>query len=113
MKRNIFVALLFLTEVSICMVSGKVKAADVEIILGTSSAFNVVRGASVAGGTSTLYVGSTTVSIGTTTQSAMLTIVGSSTASTASSLSARNSSGTYALDVEMTALSSSVQILQL
>ena len=99
MKRNIFVALLFLTEVSICMVSGKVKAADVEIILGTSSAFNVVRGASVAGGTSTLYVGSTTVSIGTTTQSAMLTIVGSSTASTASSLSARNSSGTYALDV--------------
>ena len=76
---------------------GLIKAADVEIILGTSSAFNVVRGASVAGGTSTLYVGSTTVSIGTTTQSAMLTIVGSSTASSDSSLSARNSSGTYVL----------------
>ena len=78
---------------------GLIKAADLEIILGTSSAFNVVRGASVAGGTSTLYVGSTTVSIGTTTQSAMLTIVGSSTASSDSSLSARNSSGTYTLDV--------------
>jgi len=65
----------------LCFGSGlaKARAADVEIILGSSSAFNVVRGASVAGGTSTLYVGSVTVSIGTTTQSAMLYIAGSAT----------------------------------
>src|SRR3989304_4584412 len=78
---------------------GLTKAADVEIILGSSSAFNVVRGTSVAGGTSTLYVGSVTVSIGTTTQNAMFYVAGSSTSSNDASLRVRNSSGIDTLSV--------------
>mgnify|MGYP001572352298 CR=1 FL=1 len=96
MKRGITVALL-LVGIIIGIGYGLIKAADVEIILGTSSAFNVVRGTDVSSGTK-LYVGSSTVSIDTTTQSAMLTIVGSSTISSASALSVRNSSGSYILD---------------
>ncbi|HHT9138662.1 MAG TPA: hypothetical protein ACFYEK_15635 [Candidatus Wunengus sp. YC60] len=99
MKRNIFVVLLFLVEVSICLVSGIANAADVEIILGASSAFNVVRGTDVSSGTKLLYVGSSTVSIGTTTQNAMLYVAGSSTSSSDTSLKVRNSSGTDTLSV--------------
>jgi len=77
---------------------GLIKAADVEIILGTSSAFNVVRGTSTSSGTKMVYVGSATVSIGTTTQSAMLTVVGSST-DTTGGLQVTNSSGTVTLNV--------------
>src|SRR3989339_1110190 len=78
---------------------GLICAADVELILGTSSGFNVVRGTTVAGGTSTIYVGSATVSIGTTTQPAMLYIAGSSSANTAASLQVVNTSGTSTLYV--------------
>lgn len=61
---------------------GPARAADIEIIMGPSSGFNVVRGTSAAAGTSTLYVGSSTVSVGTTTQNAaMLYVAGSSTSS--------------------------------
>ena len=99
MKRNFLVALLFLMGVSICLLSGIVKAADVEIILGTSSGFNVVRGTDVSSGTKLLYVGSSTVSIGTTTQNAMFYVAGSSTSGNDASLRVRNSSGTDTLSV--------------
>jgi hypothetical protein len=78
---------------------GLICAADVELILGTSSAFNVVRGTTVAGGTSTIYVGSATVSINSNTQGAMLYIVGSSSANTDASLHVVNTSGTSTLYV--------------
>ena len=87
------------TGILIVLLNGIGKAADFEIILGSSSAFNVVRGTTVAGGTSTLYVGSATVSIGTTTQPAMLYIAGSSSANTAASLQVVNTSGTSTLYV--------------
>src|SRR3990167_2002542 len=74
-------------------------AADVELILGTSSAFNVVRGTTVAGGTSTIYVGSATVSINSNTQGAMLYIAGSSSANIHASLHVVNTSGTSTLYV--------------
>ena len=74
-----------------------IKAADVEIILGTSSAFNVVRGTDVSSGTKMLYVGSSTVSIGRQHKSAMLTIAGSSTSGTTGGLRVTNSSGTVTL----------------
>lgn len=93
MKRGIIVALLFL-GIIIVLGYGLTKAADFEVILGTSSGFNIVRGTSVSAGTSTFFVGSSTVSIGTTTQAAMLTIAGSSTSGAEISLSVRNSSGT-------------------
>lgn len=54
-------------------------AADVELTLGTESAFNVVRGTSVSSGTTLFYVGTSTVGIGTTTPSAMLTVEGTAT----------------------------------
>jgi len=76
-----------------------VRAADVELILGTSSAFNVVRGTNIAGGTSKFYVGSATVSVGTTTQGAMLTIAGSSTSNSDDSLRITDSSGTSILNI--------------
>ncbi len=78
---------------------GLICAADVELILGTSSAFNVVRGTTVAGGTSTIYVGSATVSINSNTQGAMLYINGSSSANTDASLHVVNTSGTSTLYV--------------
>lgn len=86
MKRGIIVVLL-LVGIIIGLGYGLTKAADVEVILGTSSGFNVVRGTSVSAGTSTFFVGSSTVSIGTTTQNAaMLFIVGSSTSSSNAAL---------------------------
>ena len=78
---------------------GLIYAADVELILGTSSAFNVVRGTTVAGGTSTIYVGSATVSINSNTQGAMLYIAGSSSANIHASLHVVNTSGTSTLYV--------------
>ena len=78
---------------------GLICAADFEIILGSSSGFNVVRGTTVAGGTSTLYVGSTTVSINSRTQGAMFYIAGSSSADTDASLHVVNTSGTSTLYV--------------
>ena len=78
---------------------GLICAADVELILGTSSGFNVVRGTTVAGGTSTIYVGSATVSINSNTQGAMLYIAGSSSANTDASLHVVNTSGTSTLYV--------------
>ena len=78
---------------------GLIYAADVELILGTSSAFNVVRGTTVAGGTSTIYVGSATVSINSNTQGAMLYIAGSSSANIHASLHVVNTSGTSNLYV--------------
>ena len=97
MKRGIIVAL-FLVGIIMGIGYGSAKAADVEVILGTSSGFTIVRGTSVSAGTSTFFVGSSTVSIGTTTQSAILTVVGSSTDTSASALSVRNSSGSFILD---------------
>ena len=78
---------------------GLICAADVELILGTSSGFNVVRGTTVAGGTSTIYVGSATVSINSNSQGAMLYIAGSSSANTDASLHVVNTSGTSTLYV--------------
>src|SRR3990167_1669028 len=78
---------------------GLICAADVELILGTSSGFNGVRGTTVAGGTSTIYVGSATVSINSNTQGAMLYIAGSSSANTDASLHVVNTSGTSTLYV--------------
>src|SRR3972149_4807879 len=79
---------------------GSAKAADVEIILGTSSGFKIVRGTSVSAGTSTFFVGSSTVSIGTTTQNtAMFYVAGSSTSGNDASLRVRNSSGIDTLSV--------------
>ncbi|HHT9142249.1 MAG TPA: hypothetical protein ACFYD8_04205, partial [Candidatus Wujingus californicus] len=79
---------------------GLICAADMELILGTSSAFNVVRGTDVSSGTKMLYVGSSTVSIGTTTQNAaMFYVAGSSTSGNDASLGVRNSSGTDTLSV--------------
>lgn len=78
MRKGLFVVILIMVVGFVCGLS---RAADLEIILGTSSAFNIVRGTSTSSGTSTLYIGSSTVSIGTTTQSAMLYVVGSSTVS--------------------------------
>ena len=98
MKRGIIVALLFL-GIIIGLGYGLAKAADFEVILGTSSGFNIVRGTSVSAGTSTFFVGSSTVSIGTTTQAAMLTIAGSSTSGSETSLSVKNSSGADSLYV--------------
>ena len=98
MKRKFIVGQLWCAFVLIGILlglsNGIIKAADVELILGPSNAFNVVRGTSVAGGTSALYVGSTTVSIGTTTQSAMLYIAGLPSANTAAFLQVVNTSGT-------------------
>ncbi len=86
MKRGVIVILL-LVGVIAGLGYGLVKAANVEVILGTSSGFNVVRGTSVSSGTSTLYIGSSTVSIGTTTQNAaMLYVAGSSTSSSDAAL---------------------------
>lgn len=86
MKRSVIVILL-LVGVFTGLGYGLVKAANVEVILGTSSGFNVVRGTSVSSGTSTLYIGSSTVSIGTTTQNAaMLYVAGSSTSSSDAAL---------------------------
>ena len=98
MKRGTIVALLFL-GIIIGLGYGLAKAADFEVILGTSSGFNIVRGTSVSAGTSTFFVGSSTVSIGTTTQAAMLTIAGSSTSGSETSLSVKNSSGADSLYV--------------
>src|SRR3990167_7622737 len=78
---------------------GSAKAADVEIILGTSSGFKIVRSTSVSAGTSTFFVGSSTVSIGTTTQNAMFYVAGSSTSSNDASLRVRNSSGIDTISV--------------
>jgi len=78
---------------------GLTKAADVEVILGTSSGFKIVRGTSVSAGTSTFFVGSSTVSIGTTTQNAMFYVAGSSTSSNDASLRVRNSSGIDTISV--------------
>src|SRR3989339_1520809 len=78
---------------------GSAKAADVEVILGTSSGFKIVRGTSVSAGTSTFFVGSSTVSIGTTTQNAMFYVAGSSTSGSDASLRVRNSSGIDTLSV--------------
>src|SRR3990167_1772486 len=78
---------------------GLTKAADVEVILGTSSGFKIVRGTSVSAGTSTFFVGSSTVSIGTTTQNAMFYVAGSSTSGNDASLRVRNSSGIDTLSV--------------
>ena len=77
MRNSLFVVILIMVVGFVCGLS---RAADLEIILGTSSAFNIVRGTSNSG-SSTFYIGSSTVSIGTTTQSAMLYVVGSSTVS--------------------------------
>ena len=78
---SVVVAMVFVFLSVIC--SASARAADFEVILGTSSGFNVVRGSSVASGTSTFYIGSSTVSVGTTTQNtAMFHVVGSSTSST-------------------------------
>lgn len=78
MRKGLFVVTLIMVVGFACGLS---RAADLEVILGASSAFNIVRGTSVSLGTSTLYIGSSTVSIGTTTQSAMLYVAGSSTVS--------------------------------
>lgn len=96
MRNNLFIGILIMMVGFVCGVSN---AADMEVILGTSSAFNIVRGASVSSGTSTIYVGSSTVSIGTTTQNAMFYVAGSSTSSNDASLRARNSSGTDTFSV--------------
>lgn len=84
--KNWLIVVLFSTGILIGLGYGSTKAADVEVILGTSSGFKIVRGTSVSAGTSTFFVGSSTVSIGTTTQSSMLTIVGSSTSSSDAAL---------------------------
>lgn len=94
MRKGLFVVILMMVVGFVCGLS---RAADLEVILGTSSAFNVVRGTSVSSGTSTLYVGSSTVSIGTTTQSAKLYIAGSSTSSSDASLSVVKSNGSPVL----------------
>ncbi|HHT9146693.1 MAG TPA: hypothetical protein ACFYD4_13640, partial [Candidatus Wunengus sp. YC61] len=85
MKRGIIFAL-FLVGIILGIGYELTKAADVEVILGTSSGFKIVRGTSVSAGTSIFFVGSSTVSIGTTTQAAMLTIAGSSTSSSDAAL---------------------------
>ncbi len=86
MKKGI-VAGLFLAGILMGLVHGLASAADVNVILGTSSGFNVVRGISASSGTSTFYIGSSTVSMGTTTQNAaMLYVVGSSTSSSDAAL---------------------------
>ncbi|MBI4221339.1 MAG: hypothetical protein HY607_01465, partial [Planctomycetes bacterium] len=86
MRRNLLIAL-WIAVIAVGLGHKLTKAADVQIILGTSSGFNVVRGTSVSAGTSTFFVGSSTVSIGTTTQNAaMLFIVGSSTSSSDAAL---------------------------
>jgi hypothetical protein len=56
-----------------------VSALDVELTLGTESAFNVVRGTSTSTGTTLFYVGTSTVGVGTTTPSSMLTVEGTAT----------------------------------
>lgn len=88
--KNCLIVVLFSMGVLIGLGYGSsTKAADVEVILGTSSGFKIVRGTSVSAGTSTFFVGSTTVSIGTTTQNAaMLFVVGSSTSSSDATLKA-------------------------
>ena len=99
---SIFKAFLFVFILNLTVFGlgyGLICAADVELILGTSSAFNVVRGTTVAGGTSTIYVGSATVSINSNTQGAMLYIAGSSSANTDASLHVVNTSGTSTLYV--------------
>ena len=98
MKRGIIVVLFFVGTI-IGLGYRLSKAADFEVILGSSSEFNIVRGTSVSAGTSTFFVGSSTVSIGTTTQAAMLTIAGSSTSGSETSLSVKNSSGADSLYV--------------
>lgn len=98
MKHGLIIVVLFTTGILIGLGYSSTKAADVEIILGTSSAFNVVRGTDVSSGTK-LYVGSSTVSIGTTTQNAMFYVAGSSTSGNDASLRIRNSSGTDTLSV--------------
>src|SRR3989338_7970265 len=99
---SIFKAFLFVFILNLTVFGlgyGLICAADVELILGTSSAFNVVRGTTVAGWTSTIYVGSATVSINSNTQGAMLYIAGSSSANTDASLHVVNTSGTSTLYV--------------
>src|SRR3990170_1705295 len=99
---SIFKAFLFVFILNLTVFGlgyGLICAADVELILGTSSAFNVVRGTTVAGGTSTIYVGSATVSINSNTQGAMLYIAGSSSANIHASLHVVNTSGTSTLYV--------------
>ncbi len=101
-NRSILKAFLFTVILNLTILGtgyGLICAADVELILGTSSAFNVVRGTTVAGGTSTIYVGSATVSINSNTQGAMLYINGSSSANTDASLHVVNTSGTSTLYV--------------
>ena len=60
MRNSLFVVILIMVVGFVCGLS---RAADLEIILGTSSAFNIVRGTSNSG-SSTFYIGSSTVSIG-------------------------------------------------
>src|SRR3990170_5086334 len=98
MKRGIIVVLLFVGTI-IGLGYRLSKAADFEVILGSSSEFNIVRGTSVSAGTSTFFVGSSTVSIGTTTQNAMFYVAGSSTSSNDASLRVRNSSGIDTISV--------------
>lgn len=80
-----------------CFMCKPAEALDVELTLGTESAFNVVRGTSVSTGTTLFYVGTSTVGIGTTTPSAMFTIAGSSTSGADVSLSLVNTAGTSLL----------------
>ncbi|MBI2556127.1 MAG: hypothetical protein HYW13_01665, partial [Planctomycetes bacterium] len=56
MRRNLLIAL-WIAVIAVGLGHKLTKAADVQIILGTSSGFNVVRGTSVSAGTSTFFVG--------------------------------------------------------
>src|SRR3972149_10443754 len=78
---------------------GLICAADVELILGTSSAFNVVRGTEIASGVNLFYIGPSTVGIGTTTSQARLTIYGTSSSSADSTLTTVNTSGTVTFNI--------------
>lgn len=88
---------LLLTAILTSPGAGLARAGDLEVFLGTSSGFKIVRGTSVSSGTTTFYVGSSTVSIGTTTQAAMLTIDGSMTATSISTGTITATTGTLTI----------------
>ena len=76
---GILCLLCIITSILAGLICKPAMALDVELTLGTESAFNVVRGTSTSTGTTLFYVGTSTVGVGTTTPSSMLTVEGTAT----------------------------------